>query len=203
MKQLKILSVLFIFVIFSTSCSKDDDEASDFDGSIESVKDFFTPELVVALEDLGFNINQGDTPPNIEGSYLSAPVKLEASTVSGDFVGKSFPDYTSIFSNQNNSRLKIDFNGMGGSQTDEGYGSLISGTDNKFSVYLKLTSQISGSVEVVSAYAISGRMTDNGIEDFQMAILMLDDKGDPDGVYIENNTGRLLYDTDNFSEKIN
>lgn len=204
MKKIRLLFYVAAFCFVFSSCSDDEDSGTgEFDGSIESVEDFFTPELVAALENLGFVINQGSTPPNIEGSYFSSPFTLQASTVTGDFVGSNFPDYTSIFSNQDNGSLKIDFNGSGGSQTDEGYGSLISGNDNRFSVYLKLSSQISSSIEVETAYAISGRITDEGIEDYQLAIMMLDDNGDPDGVYIENNTGRLLVDSDDFSERIN
>lgn len=44
-------------------------------------------------------------------------------------------------------------------------------------------------------------MKDNGIKDFQFANLMLDDNGDPADIWIGNNTGRLLEDTDGFSPK--
>jgi len=202
MKQLK--SILTLLILATTlACNSDDDSPKEFDGSIESLEDFFNPDLVDALENLGFIINEGDTPPDITGSYFSSPFQIQASTVPGDNIGSNFPDYTSIFSNQNNALLKIDFNGSGGQQTDEGFGSLIAGDNDRFSVYLKLTSQISGSVETQTAYAISGRLTTDGIEDFQLAILMLDDNGDPDEIYIENNAGRLFKDGNNFSEKIN
>lgn len=196
----KIIFLLATFTLF-LGCSSDDDSGNEFDGSLESIEDFFTPELVEALQDLGFIINEGGDPPNIEGTFFSEPFRLAASTVSGDFVGQAFPDYTSMFSNQDNSSLTIDFNGSGGSQVDEGFGSLVSGEDDRFSVYLKVDIQINNSNVAETGYAISGRMTDDGIEDFQLAILMLDDNGDPDGVYIENNTGRLIVDIDDFSPR--
>ncbi|WCO00596.1 hypothetical protein [Psychroserpens ponticola] len=195
--------LFFAMITMLFSCSGDDDAAeiaNQFDGSLESVEEFFTPELVDALLDLGFIINTGDNPPNIEGVYFSSPFILEASTVPSDFVGQSFADYTSEFSNQDNGSLTIDFNGMGGNQTDVGFGSFVSGDGNAFSVYLKNTGTI-GTYSADTAIAISGRMTEDGIEDFKLAALMLDDNGDPESVYIENNTGRLIYDSDEFSPR--
>ncbi|MBR9916079.1 MAG: hypothetical protein GYB32_14905 [Algicola sp.] len=196
--------LVFAMLALVLSCSSDDDNGEDignqFDGSLESVEDFFSPDLVQALQDLGFIINTGNNPPNIEGVFFSSPFILEASSVPGDFIGQTFADYTSEFFNQNNQALTLDFNGMGGTQTDEGFGSFVSGDGNLFSVYLKNTTRI-GNFDAETAIAISGRITQDGIEDFKYATLMLDDGGDPEGVYIENNTGRLLYDSDEFSPR--
>ena len=184
------------------SCSSDDDSGSrEFDGSIQSLEEFYNPELVAALEELGFKINQGNTPPNVEGSYFSSPFILQESNIPEDTPNHVFSDYTSTFSNQDVNSLTVDFIGNNRDQIDEGDGSLISGENKSFSVYLKNNTQIGSSIMVSTAIAISGIMTDEGIEDFQYAILMLDDKGDPDEVYIENNTGRLIHDSDGFSPK--
>ncbi|WP_323787927.1 hypothetical protein [Psychroserpens sp.] len=198
-----ILVLVMIALVFS--CSSDDGNvqgaADEFDGSLESVEDFFSPELVEALLDLGFIINTGDNPPNLEGVYFSSPVVLEASSVPSDVIGTTFLDYTSEFSNQDNSTLTLDFVGSQQSvQSDEGFGTFVSGDGDLFSVYLKTTTTI-GSFDAESALAISGRMTQDGIEDFKIAFFMLNDNGDPEEVYIENNTGRLLYDSDEFSPR--
>lgn len=199
MKTLKNLSLLLLLSVFIFSCSDDDDESSEFDGSIEAVEDFFSPELVDALEDLGFILNQGSTPPNIEGVYMVHPFKLSNSTVPGDVTGSTFLDNLVTFENQENSSLTIDYHyNQEDVETGSGYGSFVSGTNNKFSVYLK-TVTTHGDYSADTAIAIAGSIADGGIANFQMAILMLDDNGDPGGSFIENNTGRLLYDSDNFS----
>lgn len=199
---------LYLFVVLLLSvmlaCSSDDDGNGDvgsdgFDGSIESVEEFYTPELVSSLEDLGFNINEGGSPPNIEGTYLSSPLVLEASTVPGDPEGSTFNDFTSTFSNLNVDELTVDFLGDQNSSSSVGDGSLVSGSNGQFTVYLKTDTQNQGSVVVSSALVISGTLTNEGIENFQLAALMLDDKGDPDDVYIDNNTGRLFEDGDGLS----
>ncbi len=193
--------LLLSILALTFGCSSDDDNGSnEFDGSLESIENFFTPELVAALEDLGFNINTGNTPPDVEGEYFISPVILTASNVPSDNIGAVFADYTASFSNQNNGSLTIDFMGEGGNQSDIGNGSFVAGDGNEFTVLLKLTSQI-GSIPVDTAFAISGTLTEDGIENLQNAVLMLDDKGDPEGVYIENNQGRLLSDSDGFSPR--
>ncbi|MFC0604301.1 hypothetical protein [Winogradskyella pulchriflava] len=193
-----------IFVFFITAlcfaCSSDDDNSSEFDGSLESIEDFFNPELVQALQDLGFVLNIGNNPPDIEGTYLLSPFELQASNIPSDIIGTVISDYTATFTNQNSGDLRVDFLGEGGSQTDVGTGSFVAGDGAQFTVLLKLTSQI-GSVPVETAYAISGTMTENGIDDMQIGGLMLDDNGDPEGVYIENNQGRVFFDSDAFSPR--
>ena len=196
--------LLFTMLALVFSCSSDDDSLEDagnqFDGSLESVEDFFTPDLVNALVDLGFIINTGGNPPNLEGVFYASPLVLQASSVPNDIIGQTFNPYTMTFSNQNLETLMVDFFGDQNVQVDEGFGSFVSGNGNAFSVYLKTTTTI-GNFDAESAIALSGVMTQDGIEDFQVAFLMLDDNGDPEGVYIENNTGRLLYDSDLFSPR--
>src|SRR5690554_1874302 len=103
MKQLKLLSILFVVAACITSCSKDDDtDNSGFDGSIDEIENFYTPELLVALDTLGFNLNIGNTPPIIDGTYLANPVVLTKSNRNNDIIGQVYADLEMTFSNQNN-----------------------------------------------------------------------------------------------------
>ena len=196
----KTLFIYLCATLLLFHCKSDDDNGG-FDGSLRSIEDFYNEDVVEALDDLGFNINTGNTPPNLEGTYLISPYELKASTVESDVIGRIFANNLISFSNQNNASLTVDYRGVNGTQEDNGDGSFISGENNEFSIFLKLTSQINESVIVDTAYAISGILTNNGIEQVQVALLMLDDKGDPDGVYIANNTGRLFIDSDGLSPK--
>jgi hypothetical protein len=198
----KLILLLFIS-IFAYNCSDDDDtqeEKEGFYGSIEDIREFYNDDLVDALEDLGFIINTGNNPPQLDGDYFISPMELEASTVTGDVIGTIFENYSASFSNQDNTELTIDFSGVSTSETDEGSGSFISGDNNKFSIFLKLTS-LSGTIPTQTAMAITGEVVENGLKNIRVAVLMLDDKGDPENVYIENNTGRLFFDSDGLSPK--
>ncbi|MEM9680156.1 MAG: hypothetical protein AAF901_07510, partial [Bacteroidota bacterium] len=71
----------------------------------------------------------------------------------------------------------------------------------QFTVFVKMNSQIGG-FPVDSAVAISGTITANGINNVIVAFLMIDDRGDPQDVYIvENNQGRVFTDGDGFSPR--
>ncbi|MEX0289241.1 MAG: hypothetical protein AB3N14_09010 [Flavobacteriaceae bacterium] len=171
-------------------------------GTLEEVKDYYTVEFVDAMEDIGFEINLGNNPPNLEGSYLISPFILEVSTIEADStaIGGQFQDYLATFSNQDNDNLTIDLSGVQADQTDDGEGSFITGANGKFTVYTKTTSS-AGNSEAQTAVSISGTLSPNGILNLQFFGAMLDDHGDPENIFIENNTGRLLVDGDDFSPK--
>jgi hypothetical protein len=201
-KLIPILLLSLVMPLCITGCSKDNDsDDSGFDGSIEDIRDFYNDELVDALIDLGFDINTGNNPPNIEGSYLFSPVTLQASSVQGDDVGDTFYDYTLTFSNQNNDDLTVDYHGDQTIQVDVGDGSFIAGENNNFSVFLISSSSYDGVPEEAdTAIALSGTFTETGIENLQMAFLMMDNKG-YNSVLIPNNKGRIVYDPDLLSPK--
>lgn len=197
-KIIKFQLILFVFAL--VSCADDVDGVKEFDGSLTSVEDFLSPKSVEAMKQLGFVINTGDTPPNIEGVYLVENPTLENTTVVPDyFIGKEFSDIKMTFKNQDD--LQIDYESVQSIQNSVGNGSLISGDGDKFSIYLKLKSQIGDAEPADTALAISGTYTNDGIRDLVYITLMLDNKGNPGGVYIENNKGRLLEDKDGFSPK--
>lgn len=201
-KNLKLASLLFLFVMITISCSDDDETTTSdqFDGSIESIEDFFNSDIIDSLNELGFTFNTGNNPPTIDGEFLASPFILQNSTVIGDVNGHLFNDYLINFFDQNLENLTLNFTSQNGNQSSEGFGSFVSGSNNSFSVFLKANSSLQGQTAKF-AYAISGEMTSTGITNFQFANLMLDDNGDPAGVWIENNTGRLIIDSDGFSPK--
>lgn len=201
-KQTIYLIAMIICVSFmTTSCKEEEsDDSEEYDGSIESIEQFFNSDIVNALNDLGFEFNTGNNPPTIDGAYIASPFILESSSVQGDANGTQFLDYFIDFFNQNTSALTVDFTSNNGGQSSNGSGSFISGEGNLFSVYLKADSTYQGETAKF-AYAISGEIAEDGIYNFQFANLMLDDNGDPAGIWISNNTGRLLSDSDGFSPK--
>jgi hypothetical protein len=198
----KIILTLFILSLIFNSCSSNDDsDNSTFNGSLEDIREYYNEDLVDALNDLGFNINTGNTPPNVEGVYFVSPLILQASSVASDIIGARFNDYTITLTNQNNEDLTIDYLGDQGLQVDLGGGSFISGDNNNFSIFLITTSTNQINEEADSAIAISGTFTEEGVEGFQIAYMMLDNKENPSGTWIPNNSGRVVHDSDGFSPK--
>ncbi|MEO0572729.1 MAG: hypothetical protein AAF039_13565 [Bacteroidota bacterium] len=199
--------VLFISIAFFSSCSDDEDGENVFDGSTSSLQDLFSDEVVQALNDLNFSINEGTNPPNLEGTFFISQVILTDTNVESDNIGSRFFDQRYTFFDQNNSNNTIDFDGeqlnIDGSleSTLQGTGSFISGSDNSFSIFLVvLDENIESGAQAEIAYSISGTITSEGIANFEVAIIMLDNMGNPTGEFIDNGLGRRFLDSDGFSE---
>lgn len=194
MKKLKFLPILFTLVICFTSCNKDDDgDNTDFDGSIDSIENFYTPELIDALDNLGFAINTGNTPPILNGVYLANPLILSDSNIANDNIGSTYNDLQMMFTNQNNDNLTLEFQGLENTTVIESVQSYVSGFEDNFSVFLKVESTRNNHTSIL-AYALSGTLTSEGILNYQFALIMLDDHDDPEDNLIENNTGRIFVD---------
>lgn len=204
--QMKKLFILLMVVVFA-ACQNDDGPPA-FEGSQADLTDLFNEEVVEALTTLNFTINQGNNPPNLEGTFLMTPLISTDSNVPGDAIGAQFFDQRYTFLNQNNSTNTIDFMGQqlepdGRVQSVlNGDGSFISGTDNAFSIFLTITNEdldTGGRASV--AYCISGTIMEDGIRDIELAIIVLDDFGDEFNQFIEIGQGRRFIDTDGFSPR--
>lgn len=200
MKKIKFLLICSL-VLSLASCSSDDDSDGGFDGSTGDIQDFVGPELYDIMTDLGLTIHTGNTPPTLQGGYYMEPCILSASNVESDNIGSTFAAQTFYLTNMNLSTLTIDYSGSGGSQSDDGSGSFISGSGNNFSIFLTITSEISG-YEADTLYVLSGTDDGDGFIDFQLAVFMKDNFGNPGGVFIEDNKGRIFVDGDNFVEQL-
>src|SRR5690606_41951598 len=98
----RVIFALMLETVFS-SCQKEEEPDPKFTGSLDEIEEFLTPELTQIMLDLGLEINTGNTPPNIEGSYLGE-VLLMDSNVPGDKIGNRFSDVVMKFENQDNRR---------------------------------------------------------------------------------------------------
>jgi hypothetical protein len=165
------------------------------------------PEAVLTqIIDLGMPINTGGAPPKIEGStYKAAPMILKASNIVGEPLGTQVNDFFVTFSQQDNVNLTIKLDFKSGSESGTGIGSYMAGSGNNFTIFSQVdvedVKQVKG-IKSKTVFVISGTWTPTGIEDLHNAVFMLDDKGDPNGIWIEVGQGRIFYDSDGFSEKL-
>ncbi|MCX7548318.1 hypothetical protein OS188_10180 [Xanthomarina sp. F1114] len=198
MKTLKLFVVCLLFLSIC-SCSKDDD--SNEDDIKQQVENFVTPELIQTLQELGFNFNDGEDTPNIEGRFYYDPNELAASNVPNDNpIGSVFISLEVEFSELKPEQRQFTLKTKEGtnSQSEAVTNTFYSGIGNKFSAYAKLDVSTEGGV-ITILYAFSGTIMENGITNAQEALIMLDDNG-VDGV-IENTQGRLFKDSDDLAER--
>jgi len=177
----------------------------DENGLTDSINNIVPPDILQKLEDLGVVINGGNTPPNIEGTYLVSPLTLVKSSVLFDvvpgtvyWIGNGIMDLT--FSEQNNANLTVKLSHTIGNDYENasGLGAFITGDGNKFSVFVEAAGT-DGGYPTKSVEIHSGEITANGIENYQWALIITESAP----TTIPEGQGRLWKDGDGFSERIN
>ena len=190
------------------SCKKEEEDLST--GFSNDIENFVPDSTIQALRDLGMIINEGKEPPTLEGTYLATPYIMLSTSVPNDSYesGDQFIDYKYYLKNQDNEKLtlEIDTEGLHLGEVlsrSEGNGAFISGYEDDFTAFVILESESylsSGDTTYTRMLEVlSGTIIQSGIENFQSAILMLNDYGDEFDHYIPVNTGRVFEDGDSIA----
>jgi hypothetical protein len=198
-KQLIYLVGFLALMISIISCSKKDSSSNSYNDLSANIKRVIPEATYNAMMDLGMQIHTGTTPPNFANTYFVSPFRLKNSNISADNIGSDFADMTINYFNLNLSAYTVQINYLNGNETGTGIGGFISGSDNYFSVYGKINVMYgldTADVAIVS----SGKLVTAGIQDFYYALFMIDNRGNPSGHFIDNNQGRVFYDSDGMSE---
>jgi len=192
MKKYLIMVAIFAIALISTSCKSDDDDSTQLEsnGLTKDINDIIPQEYIDELEEKGFVINKGTNPPNVENAYIFSPVELvESSRPSDDKPGNYYDLYFN-FSNQNNSKLTVDFAYINGGSIGDGSGAFIVGEGNKFTAFLEAKDNRG----IISTFAYSGELTQIGIRNIQLAFVMIDNNNQPDT--IDDGDMRIFEDGD-------
>ncbi len=203
-KSLTLLMSASLFLVFIASCSKKSADPSsrvEENGLTKEINDFVPPSVLAIIDSLGMPVYKGGNPPSIGGSYLCDPFKLINSNRSGDYIGSIYSDYYVKFSNQNNEDLTINMDYVNGPENGTGIGGFIVGDNGAFSVFSELT-VVAYSDTAYILNLISGKIKEEGIEDFYLALLMLDNLGNPHGYFINDEDGRVFMDDDGMADEI-
>ena len=206
-KYLFLLPLCLCVSFYLTSCSSDDDSGSDeeeeiiddegFQGTEEDIANFVTQDILDVITELGFVIHTGNNPPIISGVFEINPRVLENTNIPNDYaIGYEISPTEIYFENQNNSTLTFDYKEIE-ENISESLGDLsyVSGSGNDFSAFVRSTIT-AGEQSAISITAISGTVNSSGFTSTQQALFMLDNKGNPQDVFIENGQGRIFKDED-------
>lgn len=196
--------VILAFSVVFIGCKKDKKEEPSKvqeNGLTAEINNLVPDSILNVMITLGMPVNGGGTPPDIAATYLASPFILKESNVPGDYPGFTFADYRVTFYEQNSDNLTIKMNYLNGPESGTGLGGYIVGSNNSFTVFAEVNSTYSG-YESRLVQVISGTLTSTGIDDFFYANFMIDNYGNPGGVWIGNGEGRVIYDSDGFSEKV-
>lgn len=195
MKKILIAACIALsgYVCLFSSC---EEETPGLSKEIQNIVPDSTLNKIISL---GMPINKGTKPTTLTNIYKASPYVLKATNVPNDWtIGKVFSDYKVRLYDQDNDKLTIKLDYVNGPETGTGIGGFISGTDNNFSVFVKVRAMNSNTpADIIQI--ISGTITADGIKDFYFANFMLDDFGDPKNVWMDKERGRVIYDSDGIS----
>lgn len=203
MKKVFVVLSLALFAILS-SCSDDDVNGAEImdNGLSRDINNLVPEEILEKMKSLGLPIYTGDNPPNIEYSFYCDPLILTNSNLEDDEIGQEFAPLSIKFYDQDDKNLTLKCYYEQAGSIAEGFGGFIVGDGDKFSIFLDLKSKDQNDVTISVVEVISGQITDSGIKDFYLSIFMIDDSGDPYDNLIPIGGGRVIYDSDGFSEII-
>jgi len=200
----KLFIFLFAFSILFAACEDEENDSNDDkkveeNGLTEEINNFLPDSIITEMENLGMILNTGGSPSDVEGIYEVTPFVLDSSNIASDYSGMTFADLRFKLYDQNNEDLTIKVDYVNGPEEGSGLGSFIVGDGNKFTVVSEVTT-IAYSDTAVAAMLFSGQLQDDGIKDFYYANFMIENDG---GTYfIENGQGRVIYDSDGFSDEV-
>ena len=187
--------VCALFVM--TSCSKSDDYKR-FDIP-EEAKAIISDKFLAEMEANGMTINEGMNPPDIQGIFDAGNLQLVYSNLEKEqkTIGKLSSRYRFKFYDQQNIKVKTSY--ISDDDTASGQGSIISGSGNKFTAYLR----VNGSTSLATykmAIVISGEISSEGGKDFKLGICMIE-KDDPTKDLMDIGTIRVWVDQDKFAAR--
>ena len=201
----KLLILLIAFGLFiMTACEEEDNNDNNNDkveanGFTEEINEFLPDSIINEMENLGMELNTGGNPPNVENIYEVSPFILDSSNIASDYSGMSFADLRFKLYEQDNEELTIKLDYVNGPEEGTGLGSFIVGDNNQFTLVSEVTT-VAYSDTAIVAMVFSGKMADGGIENFYYANFMIENNGS--SYFIENGQGRVIYDSDGFSEEV-
>ncbi|SDF62968.1 hypothetical protein SAMN05421827_10131 [Pedobacter terrae] len=189
-------------VLQFAACSKSKDiNPSDEEILTKKIEDIIPQQYVDSLTKLGFTINKGTTPPNINGSYLFKPFTIKSSNIPNDSYqpGYVLIDGVVKFYEQNTSDFSIKMLGKNFiGAADTSMVTAISGNGNKFTVYGKVKAYRNGGYNFY-AFLMSGEKDGNNIKNGVAGIMNIDDSHAGFGT-ITKGQGRVAFDGDYTSE---
>lgn len=199
MKTIRTTAFLALLgsVLFMNGCKKSDPEP---EGLSPKIQQIVPADLLSTMKTQGMPINEGTTPPNIEGIFASSPHTL-AATYAGDFdkVGDKYADFIVKFSGQNSTDGSVNIDIKNGGAVSTGIGGFVSGSGNKFSLFAQIDLR-DGTATAKQLRVFSGEITSTGIRDFYATVL-LTEKKDPNNRLIEVGKMRIIKDGDGLASK--
>lgn len=150
-------------------------------------------------------VYEGVNPPIVNGCFDIDPmitVYCEDENAGGYPPGEPVISTKIKFSNQNNSRLTLDYAEKSGDSESVGNGAFITGSGDNFTAFFD-TEGMSEGISNRTALVISGTKTSTGIKNLRYAFVMVDKGSDPDNELMNVGVFRVFKDLDELARNAN
>lgn len=175
LSRVSLLTILFGCII--TSCKKEKKE----DVFPTPIANIISQSMIDSIRAAGATVHSGTSPAIVNGIYFMHPDSCIYDNSPANFRGTLFTDYKFRFSNQDNNLYTILVEQKAipsGTLSTTPVSVYISGSGNRFSIFLLRTSVPSG-ISVQQFNVLSGTLTANGIQDFQNTLYLRSKGSDP------------------------
>ena len=202
MKTYHLIWVIALAIgVSMSSCEKEEVAPQvDENGLTNEINEFISPDVLAEMKSQGMRIHGGDSPPDITGTYHVSPFILIGTNIPTDVIGQQHCDLKVTFDRPCPDNLTIQYAYEGCDESANDLGAYIVGSDGNFSVFLETRVRHTNGSGAQKGCVISGTIHPDGLADLVMANWMLDNEGNPTGVWIENGQGRVIHDQDGISE---
>ena len=201
MKRLTLVSLACLMFggMFVINCKKEKVKDKDKTAEVvlsQNIQNMVPDSTLTKIVGLGMIINKGNTPPGLVNTYKVSPYTFKCTNITGDYVlGSIFADYNFRLYDQDNINLTVKLDYVNGKETGTGLGGFTSGNGNNFSIFVKVKSTcLTSQADILQI--ISGTIDSEGIHNFCFANYMLNNYGNPLGVWMDNGQGRVFFDAD-------
>ena len=173
----------------------------DEDNLVHKVPDYVLPSEIYDEVIQYIPIYSGVTPPNMEGEYVSAPHALiyESYADNPDSLQFYSDRYLGfIYANKQMNFYGKQYDSASRVYVEEiQYGVKITGSDDNFTCYYVVDGYVQG-FYAQQSFIFSGKKTPQGLENFHVAVILLENSGHPN--MYPNNSYRVLKDYDGLAE---
>ena len=169
---------------------------------VHVVPNYVIPEEIYDEVVSYFPVYSGITPPDMEGEYVSSPHCLlyQSDMPNNDSV-QFFSDlymgfiYNNKQMNYYSKQYNVETNDY---EENVNYGMKITGENDNFTCYYVVEDYVNG-YYAQQSFIFSGKKTDEGLENFHTAVVLLETSGHPN--LPPKNTFRVLKDNDGLAEE--
>ena len=191
---LLLLAVMLLFIACPGEIIDPDDPIDDVAALLrQKIEKVVPSDVLKMIKEMGMPINEGITPPNIEGKYLADDQTMKKSNIQDDNpVGTKYEEEVLTISGQNNTNFSVTLRSETDSYTQTHY-MVISGNGDRFTLYapFKITLDDNSTENAVLLY--SGRIKEGDLYELHYGLFMIDKP--------YSGLGQIMYEADGVAKK--